>query len=202
MLGALIMQQLRTPLHPTTSCRGLTLVEVLVALVVLGVIVALASPSLADMMERRRVVAAMGELTSMINFAKSETNAVGDVLDLHLEPSVDSQISCARLVTQSVFDTCGCDVASAKVCRNGSSAMVREFLLPKSTGVSFLATADSWPAGNALSFTRNLHYATPQNFRLTVTGQRTGAQLRIQLNDMGRVHVCSPSASIGGYPAC
>ncbi|CAM3838888.1 Tfp pilus assembly protein FimT/FimU [Roseateles saccharophilus] len=184
--------------------RGLTLVEILVALAVLGVIAAAAAPSLAEMMERRRVVAATQELASIFSYAKSETNVTGAVLNLHLEPSVDSQVSCARLVTQSSRDTCGCNVATSDACSQvkGASVTLREFLLPKSTGVSFVASAVWGAGGNVLSFSRNVHYTNVQNFQLTVTGQRTGAQLRIEYNDLGRVHVCAPSGSLGGYPAC
>ncbi|WP_163592583.1 pilus assembly FimT family protein, partial [Klebsiella pneumoniae] len=53
------------------STHGLTLVETLVTVTVLGVILAVAAPSLRDLMERRRVIAAATELASMINYAKA-----------------------------------------------------------------------------------------------------------------------------------
>lgn len=186
---------------PLRRWRGLTLVEILVALVVLGVIAAVAAPSLADMMERRRVVAAAGELVSLFNYAKSEANSLGDRLTMHLETPTD-QTSCARLTTWGTFDHCSCAFSGTDVCSIGSAKTVREFVLPKSTGVSFSASAVWGPAGAQLLFVRNQHDIGVQNVQLTVTGRRTGAQLRVEYNNAGRVRTCSPNGSIGGFPTC
>ncbi|WP_204312759.1 pilus assembly FimT family protein, partial [Escherichia coli] len=71
---------------------------------VLGVILAVAAPSLRDLMERRRVIAAATELASMINYAKAEAakqrgGGSDNGFTLHLEPPDDASTSCVRLTT-------------------------------------------------------------------------------------------------------
>lgn len=191
------------------AARGLTLVEALVAVAVLGVILAVATPSLRDLMERRRVIAAATELASLINYAKAEAAKQRGGNDsgftLHLEPPADASTSCARLSNYSAGDSCRCNVAKANLCRNSTSTIVREFVLDRSTGVSFVATADNWGVSNRkVVFKRNEfnYFTLIDNLRLTVTGQRSGAQLRVEFNTAGRVHICSPGGTIGGYPSC
>lgn len=194
------MQQRRPPFRFAHPRDGLTLVEILVALAVLGVIAAVAGPSLADMMERRRVIAATGELTGILNFAKSEANVLGETLLLHLEPMPASEnSSCARLVTLGTVDLCRCDMAASTACKLGNTKLLREYLLPTSTGVSFSVSPGSL---TKLSFTRDTPIMGTQGFGLTVTGRHTGAQLHIDFNSVGRVHSCSPGGSIGGFPVC
>lgn len=192
----------RPPSHLHRS--GLTLVEMLVAVAVLGVLLAVAIPSLVDMMERRRIAAVAGELAGIFNYAKSEANVFvsQDQLTLHLEPMTDMQASCARLVTASLFDNCSCGTASADVCSQ-TSKMLRELIVPKDTGISFEAAGD-WGAmdSNVVYFSRNAHFNDVSNVRVTVKGQRTGAQLQIQYNSIGRVRTCSPGGTMSGYPAC
>lgn len=189
------------PTRAKLNQLGLTLIEILIGVVVIGVILALATPSLTDLMERRRIVAVAGELAGLFSYAKSETNVVGDDLTLHLEPMTDGQASCARLVTLTLFDNCGCDKPAAEVC-NTASKLVREFVLPVSTGVSFEASGTWGVDPYVVSFARNRRYTEVNNVQVTVTGRRTGAQLRIEYNNVGRVRTCSPGGSIGGFPVC
>ena len=181
---------------------GLTLVEILVAVAVLGVILAVATPSLAALMERRRVIAVAGELASLFNYAKSETNAIGNELVLHLEPMSDMDASCARISNASNFDNCGCDKPAAEVCNTPASQKLREFILPRDTGVSFVASGTWSVDKNQVYFSRNRHYTDIANVHVTVTGRRTGTQLRIEYNNVGRVRICSPADVVGGFQAC
>lgn len=180
---------------------GFSLIEMLVAIAVLGIVLAVATPSLSDMLERRRVIAATGELVSLFNFSKSQAKVVDTAFILHLETPADDRISCARLSTLSNQDTCGCDYAEA--CKDGASALIRAFEPEKSTGVSFTAAADDWGFENKheLQFSHNT-MSTEKNVRLTVTGSRTGAQLQVNYNNAGLTTVCSPSGTMRGYPRC
>jgi type IV fimbrial biogenesis protein FimT len=37
---------------------------------------------------------------------------------------------------------------------------------------------------------------------ITLTHTQTSAQLQVKVDAMGRIQMCSPSGSLGGYPAC
>lgn len=188
----------------TVSRHGVGLVEILVGIVIMGVLLAVAVPSLTSFMERRRVMAVTDELNSIIAYAKSETNAIGDSVTIHLEDDPSNLVSCAAVVTQTLVDVCRCYYAPSQICPvGGGSKMLRLFQLPRSDGVSFQATALSWGASNqTLTFSRNTHFRFEQGVSLTVTGQRTGVQLKIDINEAGRASTCSPGGGIAAFPAC
>ncbi len=181
---------------------GLTLVEIMVALVVLGVLIAVAVPSMASFMERRRIVAVAEELVGMFQYAKAETNATdGQGMSLHLEDTSDGT-SCARLVNSSQLDKCSCSRPTAQVCDSGSSRLVREFISPNSSGVSFTADAREWGLmGKVVLFQRNARIADVKDVAVTVTGARTGGKLRVEYNTAGRVRICAVDG-FSGYPTC
>lgn len=199
MLAALTMSR-----RPSRSWRhrGLTLVEALVALAVLGVVLAMATPSLADLLERRRIIAAADEISSVIHHARSEPNVIGDKLTLHFDVDASERLSCVALVTQSGMDMCKC--YETPVCASGGSKLLRVFQLENARGVSFLAHADSWGSNevNWLTLSRRQAMMDATGVEIDVKGRRTGAQLRLEMNNFGRVRICSPNNSISGYPTC
>ena len=191
-------------LLPPRPSRGLGLVEIMVGVAVLGVLAAVAMPAMSDFLERRRIVAVAGELMSIVAYAKSETNVIGDGLSLHLEDDPNNQVSCAAVTTQTLDDTCKCYYSPTGICPSGSgSKLLRLFQLPRSDSVAFTATATSWGAlSQVASFNRKTHQQMEQGFRLTVRGLRTGATLRIDMNEAGRIRICSPVGRLGGYATC
>lgn len=188
------------------SRRGVGLVEVLISTVILGVVVAVAIPSMSDLMERRRVIAAAGELASMMNFAKAEVNAIGDVVDLHMEDDPRGTMSCAAVATQTAIGRCRCyDYrAASPTCTTGTALALRIFQLPRDGRVQFSASATQWPAGNekVITLHKNQYPTDFSGVGITVEGLHSGAKLRVEYNDVGRVRTCSPDASLSGYVAC
>lgn len=187
--------------NASTRTSGLSLVELLVAVGVLGVVIAVAVPSMMDLMERRRVAAVAGEIVSIFNYAKAEANVLPDPLTMNLQPH--SAYSCIRVNTSAAYDSCRCNVDPANACKAGSAVMLREFLLPKTASVSFAASGTWTPTKPyTLVFERNRFSADVSNVKVTVTGARTGATLRVDYNAAGRVSLCVPNGSMTGYPAC
>jgi len=205
MLGPLMStSRLRRP-STRHSGRGLGLVELMVAVAVTGVLMAVAVPWLGDMLERRRVSAVADELGSMFKLAASQANVVGDRVTLHFEIDPNDTMSCALLISQPVgaLDNCKCYRPAAQVCGASPNLVLRLFQLPKSDNVLFEASADAW-GGMAyrLGVARNSPDFKVTNLALTVTGKKTGAKLQVQYNTAGRIRTCTPNSSMSGYPAC
>lgn len=190
------------PLRP--NARGLGLVEVMMAVVVLGVLLAVATPSLLDMLERRRVTAVGLEIASILNFARSEANLNGEKMTVHLEKDPNGVTSCASVNVEHVSDFCKCYLPAATMC--GSKVKIdvlRLFQIKNADGVSFEATANPWgPKPNQLKFSRVAYYDNATDVQVNVKGRRTGAQFRVELNHANRVRICTPDGSITGYPKC
>ena len=184
------------------GCRGFTLIEVLVGVAILCVILAVAVPSLSEFLERRRVIAAANEVAGVINFARSQPNVIGDKVTVHLEKDASERISCVAVVTFSGSDNCLC--YETPVCTGAASVLLRSFQLPNDRGVSFEANALSWGTNlaNTLTLSRSQATMDATDVEITVTGRRSGAQLRLEINNLGRVRLCSPNSSINGYGTC
>jgi prepilin-type N-terminal cleavage/methylation domain-containing protein len=182
--------------------RGVTLVEMLVGVAIVGVVLALALPPYYSFIERRRIVAAASEVADMFTFARSESNAVTETLNLHMEPVPPSvgKFSCMRLSVAAVTDFCRCNLPQEQVCRL-TGRLLREFVLPSDTWVTFSATGTWGFQPYRLAFSHGGFPDIP-DVKVTVTGTRTGAQLRVEYSSTGRVRTCSPEGSMSGYPVC
>jgi type IV fimbrial biogenesis protein FimT len=187
---------------PSPSRRGVTLIEVLVSLAIVGVLLAVATPSLSDFMERRRVVATANDIADIFHYARSEINQTADRLTLHLEVDPSEQVSCAAVVTQANVDKCNCH--EKPVCNGGGAQLLRHYQIDNASGVSFKASADSWGTNqtNTLKLTNRQTMMDATGVQINVKGRRSGAQMRLDVNALGRVRMCSPGGSIGGYPQC
>jgi len=186
------------------TSRGVTLVELLVGVAIVGVLMAFAIPSISAMLERRRVAAAATEIASMFAFARSESNVMTDQqVSVHMEPVPASvgAYSCIRVSTGDAGDSCRCNLK--KVCPVGGT-LLREFLVQRDTSVSFEGNDPSAGGFNAYvaQFRRGTYFTYAQTPQVTVTGNKTGAQLRVEANNVGRVAICSPQGSMSGYPVC
>lgn len=192
---------------PRLTLAGLTLVEMLVAVAIAGILLAVATPSLTNMMERRRVVAVAGEVASLFSQARSESALQTNPIRLHMQPVPErvGAFSCLRMSTAEVGDTCRCDRAISKVCSIGSSALVREYLLPHSSSVRFSVdeSVAQWGWVNYIvTIERGVYKTDVSNLRIVVKGVKSNAVLHVEYNHAGRVRTCSPDGSIGGFPAC
>ena len=80
--------------------------------------------------------------------------------------------------------------------------LLRLFQLPKSY-VKFDASA-IWQTGqeNFIRFSRDQGTMETSNFRVDVVGLKRGYALRIEVNAIGRIKICSPNGDMSGYGAC
>jgi type IV fimbrial biogenesis protein FimT len=183
--------------------RGLGLVEVMVSVAVLGTLLAVATPSLLDMLERRRVVAIGLEVANILNFARSESNVAGHPITVHLEKDPSGTLSCAAVNIRHGSDGCKCYLPRAQMCGTVDVAVLRVFQIKNADGVTFEASATKWGAiKNRLTFARNQHSLGVSDVQVNVQGRRTGAQLRVEVNAAHRVRTCTPDGSINGFPLC
>ncbi len=184
---------------------GVTLIEMMIGVAIVGILLAVAVPSLTAMMERRRVVAAAGEIASFFAQARTESAITDEKVTLHMEPMPASvgDFSCLRLSTQDGPDTCTCTRRENELCTLGRSRLLREFLLPRTSSVRFDADASGWGfKSHTATFLRGLYTTDVKDLRIVVTGAKTNARLRVEYNHAGRVRTCSPDGSISGFPAC
>jgi type IV fimbrial biogenesis protein FimT len=159
--------------------RGLTLIEILVALALLAVLASLAVPSFGGMLTRHRLKAAADDLAMDLAELRFEATRRGVALHLQATPGADW---CYALATAP-----GCD------CRIAQSCQIKTVSAREHPGITLLQAQD-------LQFEPALTAGLAQHGALLQAGD--GAQLRVGLSALGRPSVCAPQSPVPGYSRC
>lgn len=181
--------------------RGLGLVELLIAVTVLGIIAAIATPSFSDMLNRRRVQAVATSISTDLAYLRTEQSLRPKDLTMYINTSPAARgTSCYAIgILQNLGDCASCwETDPNKVCTR-SMPLVRAERLSTSTNVSFTASASK------LKFDQLRLTPIPSNFSFDICGASSidpRPVLRVELNAVGRAKICSPNGSISGYGSC
>lgn len=172
---------------PIRAPKGFTLVELMVAIAVFAILLTMAAPSFNTFLDQYRVKRAADTVSAFLINTKSE--AVKRNTNVSVVITGSGATWCAGMTED---DTCDCSTVGA--CQiDGVDRAIRS--------ASFKGVELNGPTtGHAFQF-------RPQ--RGTVTGNETvelesedGLKLNVVVGTFGRVRLCSPSGSIGGYPVC
>ena len=174
---------------PSTQ-RGLTLIELLTTLALVGVLLASATPSLHHMVQHRRLDGVVQTYLSQLHWARLQTVALNQAV----------YIGFGRTASHSCYlfyigerDQCQCG-ANGPACTAGARPLVST-TLPLAQGVSVDAGTRSTITVDALRGT-----VTP-TFTAVFTA-RNGSEVQAKTSIMGRTRTCSPSPGALGLPAC
>jgi type IV fimbrial biogenesis protein FimT len=205
-----------TPLQPHQ--RGLTVIELMVVVALVGVLVALVAPSFRGLMSAQRVRGVNAELVTDLQFARSEAARrnqdvrVGfqdsDTLSCYvayIEPMALPASGAASGGLNGGAGSCDCSLTPGIDVCGGGREEIKTVQVPRSTGVAFSASSAAGPIlnfGRLSGAQQPLPGASvPGQFEVSVIGTPRG-QLRTSVNVAGRPSVCSPDASISGTPSC
>jgi type IV fimbrial biogenesis protein FimT len=157
--------------------RGLTLLEMLVALAIVAILMTLALPSFGNMMSRHRLKAAAEQMSMDLAELRMQSSQRGQTM--HVSLNAGPQWCYALAVAG------GCD------CRVPQGCQLKTVRAKDHPGVTLLEGQDlridpqpGHGGGGAL-----------------LQGS-DGARLRVGLSPLGRPKVCAPAAAVPGFAAC
>lgn len=198
MLGAL------KPRHARHLSRasGLTLVEAMVGLAILGVLVAVAIPSLRGFIERKRLEGLAQDLITDLRLIKAQQIQTRSIYGTAIGISSNQSKTCYMLYTQgSQVPNCNCALAAELACGQTAPggiapAPIRQVDLPRSDGIILASSRavlvmDSY---NGLPRSGNV-------IRITLTSSTAG-QLVVTTNPTGAPSLCSASGSFSAIKPC
>ncbi len=181
-----------------------TLIELMVAVAVIGTLLALAAPSFTSMILQQRLKSINAQLVTDLQFARSE--AANRNLPARIQFSTDASQSCYVIFFGNATG-CNCTKPTATMCKRGSQA-ARLVSVPMSLSVIVDAGAQSPQefafdrSTGALIFTASDESLDPKAPFLIDTYIDGINKLRIVVNLSGRPSVCAPTGSNSRLPAC
>lgn len=178
---------------------GFTLIEVMIVLVIMAVLMAIAVPSMRELIARQRVEGIAQELATDLRFLKSQQIQRRRTVGI-LFASNSTQTCYSLYIVGPAGDDCDCSNTGGSVCPNptsaGSSVEIKTVSLPASSGVTLSASPDLLRlfGFNAMPMGGTMIQATVQSV--------LGGTIRISTNSLGAPVLCSVSGNSSSLPAC
>ncbi|HZV94176.1 MAG TPA: GspH/FimT family protein [Caldimonas sp.] len=169
--------------------RGLSLIELAITLAVVAIVAASAAPSLASLIDARRLDAAANELAADVQWVRTEAVARNRPVRLSFHSSADA--SC-WIVHTGAAAQCRCGSDATPVCA-GDAIGIKSVLLVGAERVAVAANVAS------IVFDPLHGTATPTGTLRLIDVH--GRAVHHVVNIMGRVRSCTPS-SLAGWRAC
>ncbi len=171
--------------------HGLTLVELLVVIGLLATLAGLAAPSFTDFLQRQRLQGYASEMTTNIQYARSE--AVARNRNTRLSFDIDAGGTCYLLHTGAAAD-CTCSSNGGAQCSNPDAVVLKSVGLTAASGVTVSANVTT------MLFDPVRGTASPAgSINFTDSSANT---IRHIVNIMGRTRTCSPDGAVSGYKPC
>ena len=191
--------------------RGLTLPELLVALAVMAILIAVAAPSFRGMIEVQRLRSINSQLVTDLQFARNEAAARGTLLRVVFR--FNDNTTCYSLFTSAgsplVANSrrCNCLEGAGNACSGVAGTVeIRTVTVPMSLGVLVFPVEDVAavafdPATGGLVTIPTDGISLPMNAFKVGTWVDDQRQFYNVLNQSGRPSVCAPAGStLGGTP--
>jgi type IV fimbrial biogenesis protein FimT len=171
--------------------RGFSLIELMTIVVVTGIVVTAALPSLAGWVDDQRLRGTAGELAADLQHARLE--AVLRNENVRWSVQAESEGAACYLVHTGAAGACRCEPSGAARCDAPAEAL-KAVPLATDRGLALQASASS------VLFAAEHGTATPAA-TLRLSG-RDGRAVQHVVNVMGRVRTCSPQGQLTGYRSC
>jgi type IV fimbrial biogenesis protein FimT len=160
------------------TLRGLTLLELAIAMAILAILAAVALPHMGVQLDQRRLHAAAEALASDLAEARFEAARQGRPIHLVVQPGT---AWCWALATQPA---CPCGQRQACELRSASPADHTGVQVFQSQPMLLSATGAAQATGAA------------------TLESRRGARLRVEMHALGRPRICTEQGPTARYPAC
>lgn len=204
------------------TMRGVSLLEMLIAMAILGIIISVAVPSMSEFGANQRLIGASEQVYGHIQQARSESVARNAPVYVNFSASgtttwtygVGLTTGCTLTVTDptaagacyivvsdgdSVVD--GIDADGDGTVETGETDTGDRVLMrfPSSDYQDIEMGIASFSSGTQIVF--NPIRGTSSSGQINLENS-TGKQLRITVSLLGRAQICSPSDQVGNYDAC
>lgn len=191
--------------------HGLTLVELLVVVTVVGILLTLAAPSFRELILMQRLKGINAQIVTDMQFARTEAAARGLPVTVRVSRNANAGWSCYMLYTDTAAAAgtgCDCLNPEATRCTAATATEVRTVIVPNNLSVGIglpPAQADRFAFdpfnGSMRTPTVDGAEQPPQPFVIRASID-TSRALGTVVSVAGRPSVCAPAGSSQSEPAC
>jgi type IV fimbrial biogenesis protein FimT len=211
------MSSIRNSRRPSRGESGISMLEILIALAILGIILIVSVPNLSDLGANQRLVGATEQLYGHLQQARSEaiarstpvyvnfnTNALTPATWQYGMSSANSLCSLAA-TTPTTVSACVITVndGDALFDPGDGSVDTGDLVLMRFPSTDYpdvvMAIAGFSSGNTQFVFDPVRGTATSGQVNLATT---TGRSLRVTVSLLGRVAICSPDGSVASYGTC
>lgn len=161
--------------------RGFTTIELMVVVAIIVILVTLAGPSFIDLFARKRLEGVAQELSTDIQYSRSESVARNVPLSITF---VDS--TC-YVIHESSLTVSNCDASS-------DPRQLKVVAFARDVSAAYSATPTS--------VTFEPLRGSANAFSITLSSARGSWQMKASISTLGRVELCAVSASVVGFRPC
>lgn len=199
MLGEMIQRpaaSVRAGIRPAQA--GLTLVELLVSVAIVGVLVALAVPSMYEFVMRKRVEGTADELIVDLRYLRSMVAKNNRPGRIHFGKT--DTYTCYTIYHHNALMDCDCTATPVCSALGGTSIIeLKTVRLPTSARVSIAPTE-----GSASRLEFSVPVGLPKSgvtVDISIKAD-SGGEVRMFTTATGRPQLCSVTGHTSAYPAC
>jgi type IV fimbrial biogenesis protein FimT len=176
--------------------RGFTVIELLVTIAVLGVLAAVAGPSMRDYLDKQRLVSQIRAISNLAQLARSEAIK-------HSASGASNLKTVAMTVSPASPWYLG--LANGTAACSGSTCVINE------GGGNVSHTVSAAECSGCTMTSPTASTVVVFDLRGIVTGgadqvvtlrSPLGKQLSLTISRLGRISLCTPSGSVAGYTTC
>jgi len=175
--------------------KGFTLIELLITVVIMGILVSLAAPSMFEILESRKLKGAAEKAFADFQFVKTEAIKRNDFVRLDFTGFGSGNDWCYGFKVNADCDCTETDSSQPDFCEiDGIKKVTNQDDYDGAVTLSNTAP----PFAGVASFNPRRGTTSSGNIEFELSN---GRKIKIIVSTIGRIRICSDSA-IGGYKSC